>query len=204
MSKINNLKLPNIILCCSLGAVALSESGCAPVAVVGGGGAAMVTASEKRGFKGVYDDTAVSSKISYAFEKKGKGLFGVVSPTVRNGVVLLTGTVRTQTLKDEAGRIAESVEGVQTVHNEVKVGEDSIGAYANDTWISTKLKTDLIATKGIHSTDFTFETVDGVVYLMGTVRSQAEIDRALQVARSIKGVKRAVSFCHVAPHKAAS
>ncbi|MEI2795580.1 BON domain-containing protein [Pseudoxanthomonas sp. F11] len=59
-----------------------------------------------------------------------------------------------------------------------------------DTWITTKVKADLLATENVSGLDIKVETVDGVVTLTGAVPSQAQKDKAVQVAKQIKGVKR--------------
>lgn len=59
----------------------------------------------------------------------------------------------------------------------------------HDTWITTKVKTDLLATKGVSGTDVKVDTKDGVVTLTGHVATQAEADKAKAVAKSVKGVK---------------
>jgi hyperosmotically inducible protein len=59
----------------------------------------------------------------------------------------------------------------------------------SDTWITTKVKADLLATKNVPGTEVKVETVNGVVTLSGTVDSKAEHDRAISVAKGIKGVK---------------
>ena len=60
----------------------------------------------------------------------------------------------------------------------------------NDGWITTKVKADLLATENVSGLDIKVETVDGVVTLTGAVTSQAQKDKAVEVARQIKGVKR--------------
>lgn len=59
-----------------------------------------------------------------------------------------------------------------------------------DTWITTKVKTDLLATKDVSGMEIKVDTKDGVVKLEGTVSSKAEVDRAIAAARSIEGVKK--------------
>lgn len=58
-----------------------------------------------------------------------------------------------------------------------------------DSWITTKVKTDLLTSKNVPGTEVKVETVNGVVTLSGTVASQAEHDKALRVTKGIKGVK---------------
>jgi len=58
-----------------------------------------------------------------------------------------------------------------------------------DTWITTKVKADLLSSSNVPGTDVKVETVNGVVTLSGTVATKAEHDKAITVARGIKGVK---------------
>lgn len=57
-----------------------------------------------------------------------------------------------------------------------------------DTWITTKVKADLATTEGIKSTDISVETVNGVVTLIGVLDSRTAVDKAIAVAKGIKGV----------------
>lgn len=68
-------------------------------------------------------------------------------------------------------------------------GVEDTGAVASDSWITTKVKSELVADKQVSGTAIHVKTVDGVVTLSGTAKSQAEADRAVEDARKIKGVK---------------
>jgi len=59
-----------------------------------------------------------------------------------------------------------------------------------DSWITTKVKTDLLASKNVPGTEIKVETVNGVVSLSGTVATKAEHDKAIATAKGIKGVTR--------------
>ena len=59
-----------------------------------------------------------------------------------------------------------------------------------DTWITTKVKADLAVTDGVKSTDISVTTVDGVVTLSGVLASETGREKAIAVAKGIKGVKR--------------
>lgn len=60
----------------------------------------------------------------------------------------------------------------------------------SDTWITTKVKADLLATEDVSGLDIKVDTVNGVVTLSGRVDSQAQITKAVSVARAIKGVSK--------------
>ena len=58
-----------------------------------------------------------------------------------------------------------------------------------DSWITTKVKADLLATEATKGLDINVTTTNGVVTLSGKLDSKAEVDRAVALARGIKGVK---------------
>lgn len=58
----------------------------------------------------------------------------------------------------------------------------------SDTWITTKVKSTLLASGDVSGTDINVSTTNGVVTLAGVLDSQAEVDRAVAVARDIEGV----------------
>ena len=58
-----------------------------------------------------------------------------------------------------------------------------------DTWITTKVKSELATTDGVKSVHVNVKTVDGVVTLTGVLPSKTAVKKAVAVTRSIKGVK---------------
>lgn len=58
-----------------------------------------------------------------------------------------------------------------------------------DTWITTKVKSELATTDGVKSMDIDVTTVNGVVTLTGVLASDIAVDKAVAAAKSIKGVK---------------
>ena len=63
------------------------------------------------------------------------------------------------------------------------------GQYVDDSTITTKVKSEMLANKDVHAGSIHVETVGGVVHLSGFVPSETEKDRALQIAYSVAGVK---------------
>ena len=60
----------------------------------------------------------------------------------------------------------------------------------SDTWITTKVKADLVTEKGIPGTDIKVETNKGVVSLSSDVAvTSAQKDTAVAIAKKIKGVQ---------------
>jgi hyperosmotically inducible periplasmic protein len=61
---------------------------------------------------------------------------------------------------------------------------------ANDTWITTKVKSSLLADTAVSGTKLDVDTVNGVVFLTGTAGSQAQVDAAKKIAAGIEGVSK--------------
>jgi osmotically-inducible protein OsmY len=63
------------------------------------------------------------------------------------------------------------------------------GEYVDDSVITTKVKAMLFDEPNLRSGQINVETFKGVVQLSGFVSSRADINRAVEVARSVPGVK---------------
>ena len=63
------------------------------------------------------------------------------------------------------------------------------GQAASDTWITTKVKSELATTKGVKSMDVTVTTTNGVVTLTGVLATQTDVRKAVAAAKSVKGVR---------------
>ena len=67
--------------------------------------------------------------------------------------------------------------------------KESTGEYVDDSYITTKVKAAILNEPGLKSSEINVETFKGVVQLSGFVNSQSDISRAIEVARSVQGVK---------------
>jgi hyperosmotically inducible periplasmic protein len=65
----------------------------------------------------------------------------------------------------------------------------TVGTEIDDTVVTTKVKSALLADADIKSFDLKVETRKGAVQLSGYVDNQAQIDRAIAATRGIEGVK---------------
>lgn len=66
---------------------------------------------------------------------------------------------------------------------------EGTGEYFDDTAITAKVKAAVFNEPTLKSAEINVETFKGVVQLSGFVRSQADINQAVQVARGVAGVK---------------
>jgi osmotically-inducible protein OsmY len=175
---------------------ALSTAACSPLGLaLGAGATAGIAATQEGGIKGSATDFRIRTEINDLWFKANTDMFRKLNLSVDQGRVLITGVVQDPMHRLEAVRLAWQPRGVAQVINEIQVADsEGISGYARDTWITTKLRTQMTFDADIQSINYSIETVRGVVYLMGTARSQTELDYVVDLARSIKNVKQVVSY----------
>jgi len=180
------------LLILSLVAATLGLSACVAPLVVGGAmiGSALV-ATDRRTAGTQLEDETIELKASTNI-KNQLGDKVHVSVNAYNRVVLLTGEATTPEARDRAGQIANGVENVTTVINELDVmAASSISSRSNDVLIASKIKATLIDAKDLISSAFYVVVERGNVYLMGRV-TEREATRATELIRTISGVHKVV------------
>ncbi|MCP8463721.1 BON domain-containing protein [Pseudomonas sp. ZM23] len=140
------------------------------------------------------DDSLIETKVAVNVAKADPALdrdshIVVIS---YNGVVLLAGQTPRGDLKNKAEQAAKEVQKVKTVHNELQILQpSSLAARSNDTWLTTKIKSQMIADANVPSTRIKVLTENGIVYMLGLV-TRHEGDLATQVVQSVDGVQKIV------------
>jgi len=169
------------------------STGCvAPVLVAGAAGGATV-AHDKRSNQTMIDDEVIETKAKdaiYADARMAKRVH--INVTSFNRVVLLTGEALSRATRDKVVDIARNLDKVRRVHNEIRVADlTGLSSRSGDTWITSKIKAQMLATKGFDSTRIKVVTEDGSVFLMGLVTKETG-NQAADITRKISGVKRVV------------
>lgn len=142
------------------------------------------------------DDSLIETKaavnIAKAHPDLDKGSHIVVASY--NGVVLLAGQTPREELKRAAEQAAGSVQRVKRVHNEIQVLKPSSGlARSNDSWLTTKIKAQMLSDASVPGSRIKVITENGIVYLLGLV-SRQEGNRATSVVQGVSGVQRIVKL----------
>jgi len=139
------------------------------------------------------EDKQIKTIISVNLQKADPALEKAnIEVTVYNGVVLLTGQVQNQKLREKAGDIARNVLKVRQVYNELQIlPNTSFLSRANDGWLATKINTKLMAHKDIDSDRVIVVVDNSIVYLMGLL-TQVQTEKITDVARTTKGVSKVV------------
>lgn len=126
--------------------------------------------------------------------------YGDVDITIFEGRLLLTGTMKSEDGRRKLIDNAWKAEGVDQVIDEIFVGDGtSFGQGFEDGRIDAALRARLIADGDVKAGDYKASVSKGVVYLLGVTRSEAQLNEALEIARSISGVEKVVSHVLVKP-----
>ncbi len=109
----------------------------------------------------------------------------------RKGLVQLSGFVDSQAQIDRALAVARGVAGVTGVDNGVslKGASATLGSRVDDTAVTGRVKTALLADRDIQSLDISVLTVEGSVQLTGFVDNQQQVDRAAALAAAAEGAR---------------
>ena len=173
--------------------ILLAAPGCTTMAV-GAAGTTAVAAAQERTIGDAIDDSLIYTEVNHHLLQADIDLFRDVGVKVVEGRVLLTGSVPTPDDRIEAVRLAWQADGIKEMINELQVTDDSgVVDYAKDIWISAQLKTRLLFDEQIHAINYNVETVNGSVYMIGIAWDRAELERATNHARTIKGVRKVIS-----------
>lgn len=153
---------------------------------------------------GVYDHRTVEYtmrdvKTSNAIVEKIRANQGMkdnchIEVTVFNGVVLLSGQTPSDEWRQQAESYAQNTPNVDKVYNQLTIeGPTSSLTRASDSWITTKVRSLMLANQNLKSSSIKVVTENGVVYLMGIV-SESQANIAVDIARQVSGVQKVVKI----------
>jgi hyperosmotically inducible protein len=138
------------------------------------------------------DDASLTAKVKSTLIENPATKARQIDVETKAGVVQLNGFVDTAEAKSAAETAAQSVAGVVSVDNnlEVKAGERTAGNAMDDSAITGKVKTALIADKRTKAHEIEVKTYKGVVTLGGFVASSAEKQAAGSITQNVPGVMK--------------
>ena len=176
--------------------------GCAGV-MVAGAGTGVGAAVDRRPVSTQVSDQAIDMRALHRLgETKPLWDDSRLAVITTNAKTLLIGQTPTEEYRRQAEEIVRGVPGVAEVYNEVRLGQSlSLAARSQDTWLTSKVKSTLLAEKNIDGTKIKVVTENSEVFLIGLV-TQKEADIAVQLTRSISGVARVITvfeFIQAAP-----
>lgn len=163
-------------------------------ASVGLGAGAVVAHQEERGIGGFIGDTEIRLGITNQWLRGDRSLAGDLGLMIYGGRVLVTGITHDEAARDRAIALAWRPRGVREVIDEVVIGAPrSLATIAADQIITKKLQTKMLFNSEVGTINYNRRTVDGTVYILGVAEDQAELNRIIEIAHNISGVKNVVS-----------
>lgn len=191
------LSVPRRRVLAALGLLPLL-SACVPAVIVTGAAVGVVSYHDRRSTGTQADDETTEwrarNRLPTIWRERGN-----VNFTAYNRRVLVSGEVPDERAKDEIGALASALDGVQKVHNELRIGPVStVGERADDVLLSSRIKARLLDQKVVSSNHVKPVSERGVVFLMGIV-SEAEAQAAIDVVRTTAGVVKVVSLFEILP-----
>ncbi len=179
----------------SLIALACMLQGCIFVVGAAAGAAAVGGVYEHRKVAQVVGDQRTTNDVIDAIVKiPGLRESSHIEVTTFNGVVLLTGQTPTEDSRKQIEETTHAVRNVTQVYNQITIqGPTSSLTRASDTWITTKIKAEMLTEKDLQSGTIKVLTENGAVYLMGIV-SKEQSELAVKIARQVSGVQKVVKI----------
>ncbi len=173
-------------------------SGCILAVGAGAAGGGYAVAAQERSISDTARDAGLQAAIAQSWKNYNLKLNDDLNCTVYEGRALITGAVPSDDWRAEAVKRAWQVDGIKEVYDEIQVGPDEgFMQDMGDATITSKLKTQLVADGDVREINYSITTVKGNVYILGTARSQAELQRVIDHARNIADVKRVVSYVRI-------
>src|SRR5678815_5397020 len=145
-------------------------------------------------------DTGITTSVKSKFMADSVVKSSQIEVTTQNGVVTLTGNVDSADAKNKAIELARTTKGVKNVIDMISAREASgagdapdtersVGEAVTDSGITISVKSRLLDDPQVKGLRIDVDTRDGVVFLTGSVTSDAEKEKAIQLAKETKGVR---------------
>ena len=172
----------------------LMLQGCVAALIGVGAGATATIATDPRTAGTQVDDTTLNSRITSKLRDNGPMFIGSrISTSTYDGNILLTGQANQEQI-EKAESLANEVEGVKTVYNQIRIGMPvGAGTVTNDTWITTKVKSQLMLNSQVKSRKIKVVTENGEVFLIGILTPE-QGRLAAEVASKVAGVKKVITL----------
>ena len=164
--------------------------GCAVATVVAvTAGATMV--ADRRSFSKQIDDQTIEFVAHNELDKQ-KALSKNTNLHViaMNGTVLVIGQAPNTYLRDLAIKTIQEVPDIVTIHNQIRIGSPiALTTESNDAWLTSKVKSALLANSEVNAKDVKVVTENAEVFLLGLVTHE-EANIVVEITRNISGVSR--------------
>ena len=185
-----------VLTVCTAAVLGGGLTACFPLVIGGAVASGALVAIDRRTSGAQLDDQGIELRAMSRL-RDNIGSRARVSVTSYNRQVLLTGEVLNEQDKKLVEQVVTPVENFSAVFNELAIiNSPSLVQQSSDVLITGQVKALLIDAKNLYASAFKVVTERGTVYLMGRV-TQREADRATEVVRGARGVKKVVRIFEV-------
>ena len=183
-----------------LAVVLISVSmGCAPAVIGGGIAGTYKVATDERTAGTMLDDATLTTKVKTALIEDALVKARLIDVDTIDGNVILTGVVESGLQEKRAVEVAQSIQGVRSVKNNLQVGSKSIGQAFDDKVIGSKIKAKLIQEDGVSSMSIDVDVDNGVVTLTGVISDPVIKTKIIRLADDTPGVIRVIDNITLKP-----
>ena len=166
--------------------------------IIGGATTTGMIVVQERSSKQAAIDILIKAKIEEAmFSNNYDKLFSKVRVLVYESRVLLVGTVEEENIKKKANQISWDTENVKEVANYITIGKNDLIDYVKDTRISLELRAKMLTDKEVSEVNFSITTENRVLYLVGIAQNDKELNKVIEHASNIAGVKKIVNLINL-------
>lgn len=152
----------------------------------------MIDSQDTRSSTAEWRDTQLVIKVAGVVNKapfQGNARLNAVS---YDGNLLLIGQIKTEPLKKTLLEKIYEIKGVNKVYDQIRINAPlSLSQVSKDTWLTTKVKSALIASKKLRNVNIKVITEDSEIFLLGYLTHE-QANEATNIARNISGVKQVI------------
>ena len=137
-------------------------------------------------------DEAMNYLNNHSSNKHFKPTIFVIS---YNRQILLLGLVASESDKNQVERVARAQPAAQKVYNYIDVANQNrtLSHVKDDTWITSKIRTNLLNVKGVSPTHIKVVTYNGITYVMG-ILTPDEQQSATNTISTTAGVQKVITL----------
>ena len=174
--------------------ITLFMTGCVGFSSKGIFGTGVSVALDPRSLGTQIDDSIMQKNLSARILLLDKKYFLSIKSKVLDGRIFLTGKVDNPEEKLQITKLAWETEGARSVRNDIKIKEKfNFQQSAKDLLITSQLRTAMIASKKIKSSNYNIDTHKKNIYIYGIAESEEERAEVINEAKQILDVEDVIS-----------
>ena len=171
---------------------------CVPMFIGTGITAGGYAIRNEKGIGGKISDVEITVKVDDALGKLSHKWKKDIFYVVKNSDVLIVGSVPNVDAKHSIIDTVKSINNVQNVYDETKIGETySFVDACSDNLMIADFNARTVMNNDTKSLNYKILVYKFNIYLIGTVNSKRELDAVIGIAKSLVGVKKIVSYIKI-------